>query len=110
MRGNGMRVIALDAEGWKSPTDFLQSLAGALGSCEGHGMSPDAFVDSMIWGGMNSIEPPYTVQISNLNSAPKEVTDYVSLTISAIRKGRHDRFQRRGEDIEVNISVEAEQP
>ena len=43
-----MRLIELDAKGWKSPTDFLQSLARVLGSCEGHGMSPDAFVDSMI--------------------------------------------------------------
>jgi hypothetical protein len=105
-----MLLIQLDAKGWKSPTDFLQSLARALGSCEGHGMSPDAFVDSMIWGGINSVESPYTVQISNLNDAPKEVADYVSLMISAIRKGRQDRFQRRGEDIEVSISVEAKQP
>ncbi|MGA2999529.1 barstar family protein [Bradyrhizobium sp.] len=98
-----MRLIELDAKGWKSQLDFLQSLTRALGSCEGHGMSPDAFVDSMIWGGMNSVEPPYTVQISNLNAAPKEVADYVSLVISAIREGRHDRFRRHGEDIEVCI-------
>jgi len=105
-----MRLIQLDAKGWKSQLDFIPSLTRALGSCEGHGMSPDAFVDSMIWGGMNSVEPPYTVQISNFNGASKEVADYVSLIISAIREGRHDRFQRRGEDIEVSISVEAEQP
>ena len=98
-----MRLIELDAKGWKSQLDFLQSLTRALGSCEGHGMSPDAFVDSMIWGGMNSVEPPYTVQISNLNAALKEVADYVSLVISAIREGRHDRFRRHGEDIEVCI-------
>src|SRR6266700_2225366 len=79
MRGNRMRLIQLDAKGWKSQLDFIPSLTRALGSCEGHGMSPDAFVDSMIWGGMNRVEPRYTVQISNLNAAPKEVADYVSL-------------------------------
>ena len=98
-----MRLIELDAKGWKSQLDFLQSLTRALGSCEGHGMSQDAFVDSMIWGGMNSVEPPYSVQIRNLIAAPKEVADYVSLVISAIREGRHDRFRRHGEDIEVCI-------
>jgi len=97
-----MRLIQLDAKGWKSQLDFIPSLTRALGSCEGHGMSPDAFVDSMIWGGMNSVEPRYTVQISNLNAAPKEVADYVSLMISAISEGRQ-RFQRHGEDIQFSI-------
>jgi hypothetical protein len=97
-----MRLIELDAKGWKSQLDFLQSLTRALGSCEGHGTSPDAFVNSMIWGGMNSVEPPYSVQISNLNAAPKEVVDYISQMISAIREGRQ-RFQRHGADIEISI-------
>jgi hypothetical protein len=39
-------------------------------------MSPDAFVDSMIWGGMNSVEPPYTVQISNLKHPRRWLTMY----------------------------------
>jgi hypothetical protein len=104
-----MRLIELDAGEWKTPLDFLQSLADAIGSPKWHGMSPDAFVDSMIWGGVNSVGPPYTVQISNFNGAAKEVADYVSLMISAIREGRQDRFQRRGDDIEVSIAVEPEQ-
>jgi RNAse (barnase) inhibitor barstar len=97
-----MRLIELDAKGWKSQFDFVHSLTRALGSSEGHGISPDALVDSIIGGSMNSVEPPYTVQISNLNAAPKEVADYVSQMISAIREGRQ-RFQRHGEDIEVSI-------
>jgi hypothetical protein len=104
VRGTRMRMIELDAKG-KTPLDFLQSLAGALGSCEGHGMSADAFVDSMIWGGMNSVEPPYIVQIKNIASAPREVADCVSLMISAIKAARRERVQCRGEDIEVSISA-----
>ena len=68
-------------------------------------MSPDAFVDSMIWGGMNRVEPAYTVQVININEAPKEVADYVALMISAIKEARRWRCQQRGEDIEVGISV-----
>jgi hypothetical protein len=100
-----MRLIELDAGEWETPLDFLQSLAGALGSCKGHGMSPDAFVDSMIWGGMNSVEPPYTVQIKNITSAPREVADFVALMISVIKEARQERFERRGDDIEVSISA-----
>jgi hypothetical protein len=100
-----MRLIELDAKGWESPLDFLQSLASALGSCKGHGMSPAAFVDSMVWGGMNSIEPPYTVQIKNIDRAPNDVAEYVSLMISVISKARRERLHTRGDDIEVSISI-----
>jgi hypothetical protein len=62
----------------ENPLDFLLSLANAIGAPEWHGMSPDAFVDSIIWGGINSVQPPYTVQIKNITNAPSEVADYVS--------------------------------
>jgi hypothetical protein len=101
-----MRLIELDAGKWKSPLDFLQSLAGALGSPEWHGMSPDAFVDSMVWGGINSVQPPYTVQIKNITNTPSEVADYVFLMASVIDEARQERFRRRGDNIEVSISAE----
>jgi len=100
-----MRVIELDARGWKSPLDFLQSLAGAVGSCEGHGMSPAAFVDSMIWGGMNRVEPPYAVHVKNITSAPKEVAEDVLLMVTLLKEARQERLQRRGDDIEVSMLV-----
>jgi ferredoxin len=102
-----MRLIELDAGEWKTPLDFLQSLAVALGSPEWHGMSPDAFVDSMIWGGINSVEPPYTVQIKNITCAPNDVADFVSVMISAIGEARQERFRRRGDNIEINISTDS---
>jgi hypothetical protein len=102
-----MRLIELDGGEWKTPLDFLQSLADAIGSPEWHGMSPDAFVDSMIWGGINSVQPPYTVQIKNIANAPTEVADFVSLMASVIKEARQERFQRRGDNIEVNISTES---
>jgi hypothetical protein len=53
-----MRATELDAGGWTDPVDFLRALRAAIGEPEVHGWSPDAFVDSMIWGGMNSVESP----------------------------------------------------
>jgi hypothetical protein len=102
-----MRLIELDARGWNTPLDFVRSLKIALGSPQGHGNSVNAFVDSMIYGGMNSIEPPYAVRITNIGGVPKEVADYISLMISAIQEARLQRLQRRDDDIEVSISVEA---
>ncbi len=100
-----MRVIRMDASGWKTPLDFLEALQVALGSCKGHGHSPDALVDSMVWGGMNSVEPPYTVQIVNTVRVPKEVSDYILLMCSVIHDARQKRLQNRGGDIEVSITA-----
>ena len=69
-------------------------------------MSPAAFVDSMIWGGMNDVESPYVIRITDIRGVPKEVADYVALMISVIQEARRDRLQRRGDDIEVNIETD----
>jgi hypothetical protein len=37
-----MFLIELDGGEWKTPLDFLQSLADAIRSPECHGMNPDA--------------------------------------------------------------------
>jgi len=103
-----MRIIELDATGWKTPLDFLNALKIALGSCEGHGLSPDAFVDSMIWGGMNSVDPPYEIRICGSWSATEEVRDYIDLMISIIARGRQDKLNLRGDDTEVSIRIAAE--
>src|SRR5438046_9824366 len=100
-----MRIIELDASGWEKPVDFMAALQLALGSCQGHGHSPDAFVDSMVWGGMNDVEPPYTVRVVNTARVPTEVRDYISLMVSLIRDAREWRFRNRGDDIGVSITA-----
>src|SRR5258706_674096 len=100
-----MRTIELDASGWETPVDFLKALQVALGSCEGHGHSPDAFVDSMVWGGMNDVEPPYVVRVVNTARIPTEVREYISLMASIITDAREWRFRNRGDDIEVSITA-----
>ena len=61
-----MRTIRLNAENWKTVLDFYDALLAALGAPDWHGASIDAMIDSMIWGGINDVDPPYTVQIQNL--------------------------------------------
>lgn len=102
-----MRTIELDAAKWKTVLDFCHALFDAIGAPEVHGMSPDAFVDSMIWGGMNSVEPPYAVLVSDLATAPKEVRDYVELVKEALWEGRVYRKRHNGDDVEVSIEIAA---
>jgi hypothetical protein len=100
-----MRIIELDAAKWKTMLDFYNALLPAIGAPKGHGMSPDALVDSMIWGGMNAVEPPYTIHIVGLSTAPKEVRDGIELAKEALASGR---IYRKRHDIDVEASIEIE--
>jgi hypothetical protein len=52
-----MRVIELNAQNWRTVLDYYDSLKEALGSPSWHGSSPDAWIDSMIYGGINEVKP-----------------------------------------------------
>jgi len=100
-----MRIIELDATKWKTVIDFYHALLASIGAPAWHGMSPDAMVDSMIWGGINAVEPPYTVRISDLSAAPQEVRDHVQLVSDVLVDGRIYRKQHKGDDVEVSIVI-----
>lgn len=100
-----MRVIELDATKWKTVLDFYDDLLAAVGAPKGHGRSPAALIDSMIWGGMNAVEPPYTVRISGLSAAPQEVRSYVQLVSDALLEGRIYRKRHKGDDVDVSIVI-----
>jgi hypothetical protein len=100
-----MRIIKLDATNWKTAIDFYGALLAAIGAPAWHGESPDALVDSMIWGGINAVEPPYTVRISGLSATPKEVHDHVKLVRGMLVEGRIYRKRHNGNDVEVSIVI-----
>ena len=100
-----MRIIDLDATKWKSIVDFYNALLASIGAPKEHGISPDALVDSMIWGGMNAVEPPYSIRITGLSTAPSEVRDEVELAKNDLAKGRDYRKRHDGDDVQVSIDV-----
>jgi len=100
-----MRTIELDATKWKTVLDFYDALLAGIGAPEWHGKSPDALIDSMIWGGINAVEPPYTVRISGLTAAPQEVRDHVQLVSDVLVNGRIYRKRHNGDDVDVSIVI-----
>jgi len=100
-----VRIIELDASGWATVLDFMGALRRAIGAPVGHGWSPAAFVDSMIWGGMNSVEPPYMIRIVRTADLDTEVRDYITMMAGLLLEARADHYARRGIDVEVSISV-----
>lgn len=57
-------------------------------------------------GGINAVEPPYTVKISGVETLPKNVRDRIELIKQVLAEGRMDYRNRRGGDVEVAIEIE----
>jgi len=102
-----MRIIELDASKWKTVLDFYHALLTSVGAPKWHSESPDALIDSMIWGGINAVEPPYTIRISGTATLPKDVRDEVDLVKQVLAEGRMDYRNRRGGDVEVAIEIDS---
>lgn len=100
-----MRLIELDAQNWQSFHDYLDAMKTALGSPEWHGNNVDAFLDSMVWGGINMVEPPYTVRIKNTTGLRIDILEEIEILKKCIEKHRAESVTRRGYDVEVNIDI-----
>jgi RNAse (barnase) inhibitor barstar len=100
-----MNIITLDGSQWRSYEDFYRALFAALGAPDWHGDNVNALVDSMIWGGINKLEPPYTVRVTGVQSMPNEARNEVELARQALSAGRQDFRNRKGRDIEVSFET-----
>jgi RNAse (barnase) inhibitor barstar len=61
-----MWTVKLDATSWGSVSDFYSALLGAIGAPDWHGRSMDALVDSLVFGGINTLRPPIEIIVCNV--------------------------------------------
>jgi RNAse (barnase) inhibitor barstar len=100
-----MRLIDIDVSQCRSIGDFYDLLCRAIGAPKEHGGGPDAFVDSMIWGGMNAIEPPYKIRIAGAAKGLDKVRAAILEVIDSLEKGRAWRRINQGTDVDVSMEV-----
>lgn len=100
-----MRRIELDATRWCSVGDFYEGLLQALGACASHRRSPDALIESMIWGGGTEVAPPYIVSVTGLEATCPGVRAYVRDVAHVIADARAWRRAHTGVDVEVDLVV-----
>jgi hypothetical protein len=48
----------------------------------------DALIDSLVYGGINAIEPPYLIRVSGAQTLPREVKDELILAILALAESQ----------------------
>lgn len=100
-------LIELDATRWRNVLDFYDALKRALRSPDGHGGSPDAWVDSMIYGGMNGVEPPYVIRIVGTAHCRAGLKAEIDLLAEVIRDARAWKLEHYGVDVEVSFQIES---
>jgi len=85
-----MRKIDLDATNWVTVDDFYNALLSALGAPDWHGHNINALVDSMIWGEINELDPPYSICVHGVTRLPNDVRDHIELAKNSLLKARVD--------------------
>jgi len=98
-----LQVIELDAGGWHTLNDFISALKAAIGAPEWHGSTIAAFLDSMIAGSINTLEPPYVIKVVNSANLKEDVAALIRDLSSAIEETRARRLTRTGEDVAVSL-------
>jgi len=97
-----MKIIELDASRWPTALDFYDALLAGLGAPDWHGISVDAFIDSIIYGNINSVEPPYKIAVTGLDKASNEVFDKLAVTFACLAQaGAEAYFQGNHAWLEV---------
>ena len=81
-----MRTFTLQASEWKTPSDFYESILAVLEAPRWHGTGVDALIDSMIYGGINGIEPPYRIWIKGTADLPVPVKAELGLLAEVIEE------------------------
>jgi hypothetical protein len=95
-----MRLIEVDASQWKRKLDFFEGMLAALGAPAWHGRSVNALVDSVIYGGINSCEPPFKLRVTGTSNLSPEVRDILAYAISFLR----EEAELKNTKIEFEIS------
>jgi hypothetical protein len=82
------------------------ALLPALRAPDWHGASVDALVDSMVFGGINEIEPPYVVTINGVAAVPECVRSEIEVARDAIMEARETYRSPKGHDVDVRLEIE----
>jgi hypothetical protein len=98
-----MKLIEIDATRCNNRKEFGRLLQDAIQAIPGHGSSIEAFVDSMVFGTMSELAPPYTIVVAG--DLKPEVRAFVADLSNAIGQARLERRTRRGDDVEVILKL-----
>lgn len=93
-----MKVICLDASGWRTADDFYAALLPELGAPDWHGRNLDALYDSLS-GGINELEPPFAVELKHCNRASPALAAFLANVVNVFEDARKEF----GSDVSISL-------
>src|SRR5579875_2588892 len=99
------KVLHVDSYELNSIIDFYNAIFRILGSPSWHGVSIDSLIDSMVWGGINAEEPPYTIDISGVDQLPDAVRQEIRKLCNALEISKKEYQKATGDQLDVSITL-----
>ncbi len=97
-------IITINGTSWRTANDAIDGLLQALRPLDGHGRNINAFIDSMMYGGMLEIEPPYEIVVQNVGG-PDAALFIDDLSAALLKAGAGPRAAYR-EEFDVSVRRE----
>ena len=87
-----MQDLVVDTSTWKEVADFYDGLLRALDAPEWHGRNLDALDDSIAYGGVNGVEPPYRLHFTGSAVLRPELQHVIRVLVEIVAlAGDQDR-------------------
>ena len=87
-----MQEIVLSGAHWTTPDDLYNALLPSLGAPDWHGHNLDALWDSITRGGINLVNPPFTVRITGVAVMPPNCKALVDRFVALLSEARAEGF------------------
>jgi len=88
-----------------SALDFYEALLKALEAPSWHGIGLNAAIDSIVWGGINGVNPPYKIQVAGKETLAPAIREEIELLAKHIQEHRIEHQRQSGKDVEVSLEL-----
>ncbi|MFA5965680.1 MAG: barstar family protein [Sphingomonas sp.] len=82
--------IVIDTSDWKDLQDFYRAILKELGAPDWHGHNINALIDSVVYGDINSVEPPFLIILKGLASRSDGILEIVEREIGLLMEAKAD--------------------
>ncbi len=101
-----MKLFEFDASRWTNILELYAAMFDSLEAPRWHGHSINALIDSMVYGDINGIEPPYTLRFTNVGSASEDVQEHLLQIVLYIGEAVQERLVSYGDAPTIVFEIE----
>ena len=98
-------IFDIDASSWKERINLYEAILPVLDAPEWHGKNMNALLESIIWGEINAVDPPFTLRIRGTANLPAGVAEELGWLKEGVEDGREEFEVRKGHGVDVGVEL-----